>query len=168
MGRSTILMGHGSGGRLTSELIKNSFLPYLDNPYLAVLSDAAVLPELPPGRPAFSTDAFVVDPPVFPGGDVGRLAVCGTVNDVAMAGARPLWLTLAVIIEEGTSTEFVEQCARSAAAAAEEAGVQVVAGDTKVVAKGAGDAVFAISAGLGVVPPGRDVETIAWRPVMSS
>jgi hydrogenase expression/formation protein HypE len=157
MGRSTILMGHGSGGRLTSELIKNSFLPYLDNPYLAVLSDAAVLPELPPGRPAFSTDAFVVDPPVFPGGDVGRLAVCGTVNDVAMAGARPLWLTLAVIIEEGTSTEFVEQCARSAAAAAEEAGVQVVAGDTKVVAKGAGDAVFAISAGLGVVPPGRDV-----------
>lgn len=153
----TILMGHGAGGRLTSELIRRRFLPHLDNPYLAILSDAAVLPELPPGRPALSTDAFVVDPPVFPGGDVGRLAVCGTVNDVAMAGARPLWLSLAVILEEGTPVQLVEQCADSAARAAAEAGVQVVAGDTKVVPRGAGDAVFAITAGLGVVPPGRDV-----------
>jgi hydrogenase expression/formation protein HypE len=155
--RSKILLSHGSGGRLTGELIAETFLPPLDNPHLALLSDAAVLPELPPGRPALSTDAFVVDPPVFPGGDVGRLSICGTVNDVAMSGAEPLWLTWAVILEEGTAMELVKTCAESAAQAASEAGVTVVAGDTKVVARGSGDGVFAITAGLGVVPPKRDV-----------
>ena len=155
--RDRILLSHGSGGRLTGELIAQAFLPPLNNPHLALLSDAAVLPELPPGRPALSTDAFVVDPPVFPGGDVGRLSVCGTVNDVAMVGARPLWLTWAVILEEGTAMDLVELCAQSAAAAAAEAGVTIVAGDTKVVARGSGDGVFAITTGLGVVPPGRDV-----------
>lgn len=155
--RDRILLSHGSGGRLTGELIAETFLPPLHNPHLALLSDAAVLPELPPGRPAMSTDAFVVDPPIFPGGDVGRLSVCGTVNDVAMVGARPLWLTWAVILEEGTSMDLVEQCAQSAATAAAEAGITVVAGDTKVVARGSGDGVYAITAGLGVVPPGRDI-----------
>lgn len=155
--RDRIILSHGSGGRLTGELIAQTFLPPLHNPHLALLSDAAVLPELPPGRPALSTDAFVVDPSVFPGGDVGRLSICGTVNDVAMAGARPMWLTWAVILEEGVPMELVETCVQSAAAAAEQAGVTVVAGDTKVVPKGSGDGVFAITAGMGVVPPGRDI-----------
>ncbi len=152
-----ILMAHGAGGRLTGELISETFLPALRNQYLATLSDAAVLPELPPGRPAMSTDAFVVDPPVFPGGDIGHLSVCGTVNDLAMGGAAPLWLTWALILEEGTDMDLVERCTASAAAAAKEAGVAIVAGDTKVVAKGSGDKIFAITAGLGVVPPGRDI-----------
>ncbi len=152
-----ILMAHGAGGRLTGELISQTFLPALRNQHLATLSDAAILPELPPGRPAMSTDAFVVDPPVFPGGDIGRLSVCGTVNDVAMGGAKPLWLTWALILEEGTDMDLVERCTASAAAAAKEAGVAIVAGDTKVVAKGSGDKIFAITAGLGVVPPGRDI-----------
>ncbi len=152
-----ILLAHGAGGRLTAELISGTFLPAFRNDHLAALSDAAVLPDLPPGRPALSTDAFVVDPPVFPGGDIGHLSVCGTVNDVAMGGARPLWLTWALILEEGTDMTLVERCAASAAEAAREAGVTIVAGDTKVVAKGSGDGVFAVTAGLGVVPPGRDV-----------
>lgn len=152
-----ILMGHGAGGRLTGELISQTFLPALKNQHLATLSDAAVLPELPPGRPAMSTDAFVVDPPVFPGGDIGRLSVCGTVNDIAMGGAKPMWLTWALILEEGTDMVLLERCTNSAATAAAEAGVAIVAGDTKVVAKGSGDQIFAITAGLGVVPPGRDI-----------
>ncbi len=161
---SKILMAHGAGGRLTGELISETFLPTLTNRHLATLSDAAILPELPPGRPAMSTDAFVVDPPVFPGGDIGRLSVCGTVNDVAMGGATPLWLTWALILEEGTDMELVELCTASAAKAAKEAGVAIVAGDTKVVAKGSGDKIFAITAGLGVVPPGRDIGDHRIRP----
>jgi len=159
-----ILMAHGAGGRLTGELISQTFLPALNNQHLATLSDAAVLPELPPGRPAMSTDAFVVDPPVFPGGDIGHLSVCGTVNDLAMGGAAPLWLTWALILEEGTDMDLVERCTASAAAAAKEAGVAIVAGDTKVVAKGSGDKIFAITAGLGVVPPGRDIGDHRIRP----
>lgn len=159
-----ILMAHGAGGRLTGELISETFLPALRNQHLATLSDAAVLPELPPGRPAMSTDAFVVDPPVFPGGDIGHLSVCGTVNDLAMGGAAPLWLTWALILEEGTDMDLLERCTASAAAAAEEAGVAIVAGDTKVVAKGSGDKIFAITAGLGVVPPGRDIGDHRIRP----
>ncbi len=159
-----ILMAHGAGGRLTGELISQTFLPALNNQHLAPLSDAAVLPELPPGRPAMSTDAFVVDPPVFPGGDIGHLSVCGTVNDLAMGGAAPLWLTWALILEEGTDMDLVERCTASAAAAAKEAGVAIVAGDTKVVAKGSGDKIFAITAGLGVVPPGRDIGDHRIRP----
>ena len=161
---SKILMAHGAGGRLTGELISETFLPALRNQHLATLSDAAVLPELPPGRPAMSTDAFVVDPPVFPGGDIGHLSVCGTVNDIAMGGAQPLWLTWALILEEGTDMDLVERCTASAAAAANEAGVAIVAGDTKVVAKGSGDKIFAITAGLGVVPPGRDIGDHRIRP----
>ncbi len=159
-----ILMAHGAGGRLTGELISGTFLPALRNQHLATLSDAAVLPELPPGRPAMSTDAFVVDPPVFPGGDIGHLSVCGTVNDIAMGGAQPLWLTWALILEEGTDMDLVELCTASAASAAKEAGVAIVAGDTKVVAKGSGDKIFAITAGLGVVPPGRDIGDHRIRP----
>jgi hydrogenase expression/formation protein HypE len=152
-----ILLAHGGGGRLTHELISGLFAPSLDNPHLATLTDAAVLPELPPGRPALTTDAFVVDPPVFPGGDLGYLSVCGTVNDLAVAGARPLWVTWALILEEGLETAMLETFVAGAARAAREAGVAIVAGDTKVVPRGKGDRAFAITAGLGVVPAGRDV-----------
>lgn len=151
-----ILMGHGAGGRLTRELVREVFLPAFANEALSLLSDSAVLPAWPGGRPALTTDAFVVDPAVFPGGDVGRLAVCGTVNDLAVAGARPLWLSFALVLEEGAEMAFVERCARSAAEAAREAGVAVVAGDTKVVPRGKGDRLYAVTAGVGAVPEGRD------------
>ncbi len=154
---ATLLLAHGSGGRLTQELVRDAFLPVLGNPWLATLTDAAVLPELPPGRPALTTDAFVVDPALFPGGDLGYLSVVGTVNDLAMVGARPLWLTWALVLEEGASGELISTCAAGAARAAAEAGIAIVAGDTKVVPRGKGDGIYAVTAGLGVVPPGRDV-----------
>lgn len=152
-----VLLAHGSGGRLTQELVRNLFLPLLNNVYLGTLTDSAVLPVMPAGRPALTTDAFVVDPPVFPGGDLGYLSVCGTVNDLAVAGAKPLWLTWALILEEGATAPLVTACAEGAARAASEAGVAVVAGDTKVVPRGKGDRIYAVTAGLGVVPEGRDV-----------
>jgi hydrogenase expression/formation protein HypE len=152
-----VLLAHGSGGRLTQELVQQAFLPHLQNPYLEVLSDSAVLPELPPGRPALTTDGFVVDPLVFPGGDLGYLSVVGTVNDLAMVGARPLWLTWALILEEGAGGDLIATCVEGAARAADEAQIQIVAGDTKVVPRGKGDGVYAVTAGLGVVPPDRDV-----------
>ncbi len=154
---SRILLGHGGGGRLTQELIHELFLPAFANPALAPLSDSALLPELPPGRLAFTTDAFVVDPPLFPGGDLGYLAVCGTVNDLAVAGARPLWLSFAVILEEGLEMELLSTFVAGARRAAAEAGVAIVAGDTKVVPRGKGDRAFAVTAGVGVVPPGREL-----------
>jgi len=159
-----ILLGHGSGGRLTRELVEGVFLPALENPFLATLSDSALLEELPAGRPALTTDAFVVDPPVFPGGDLGYLSVCGTVNDLAVAGARPAWLTWALILEEGLESELLETLVRGAARAAGEAGVAIVAGDTKVVPRGKGDRAFAVTAGLGVVPNGRDLGDARIRP----
>lgn len=164
-GRSErILLAHGGGGRLTHELIADLFAPALANPYLATLTDAAVLPELPPGRPALTTDAFVVDPPVFPGGDLGYLSVCGSVNDLAMAGARPLWLTWALILEEGLEAELLAAFVAGAARAATEAGVAIVAGDTKVVPRGKGDRAFAVTTGLGIVPRGRDLGDHRVRP----
>ncbi len=152
-----ILLGHGAGGRLMRDLIQGTFLPALDNPYLHDLTDAAVLDAVPPGRPAMTTDGFVVDPIVFPGGDLGHLSVCGTVNDLAVAGAVPLWLTWALILEEGLETELLETLVAGARRAADEAGVQLVAGDTKVVPRGKGDKAYAVTAGFGVVPPHVDV-----------
>ena len=152
-----VLLAHGGGGRLTRQLVEELFVPALRNPHLETLTDAAVLPEMPPGRPALTTDAFVVDPPIFAGGDLGCLSICGTVNDVAMCGARPLWLTWALILEEGADGDLLETCVRGAARAAEDAGVAVVAGDTKVVPRGKGDGLYAVTAGFGVVPPGRDL-----------
>jgi hydrogenase expression/formation protein HypE len=152
-----LLLAHGSGGRLTHELVAETFLPRLDNPILATLSDAAILPELPPGRPALTTDGFVVDPAVFPGGDLGYLSVCGTVNDLSVAGARPLWLTWGLILEEGVDGGLISTCADGTARAAAEAGIEIVAGDTKVVPRGKGDGIYAVTAGLGVVPPGREI-----------
>jgi hydrogenase expression/formation protein HypE len=152
-----LLLAHGAGGRLTRELIESTLAPALENPFLAPLSDAAVLPELPAGRPALTTDGFVVDPPDFPGGDLGYLSICGTVNDLAMGGARPLWLTWALILEEGAPGDLIQLCLDGAARAADEAGIKVVAGDTKVVPRGKGDRIYAVTTGLGVVPPGRDI-----------
>ena len=153
-----ILLGHGAGGRLTHDLVREIFLPAFDNPALARLSDAALLEALPAGRPALTTDGFVVDPPIFPGGDLGYLSVCGTVNDLAVAGARPLWLTWALILEEGCDEALLIRVAQGAARAAREAGVRIVAGDTKVVPRGSGDRVYAVTTGLGVSPPERDLD----------
>jgi hydrogenase expression/formation protein HypE len=140
-----ILLGHGSGGRLTAELIRDHFLPQLDNPALAQLTDSAILED----DLALTTDAYVVSPRVFPGGDLGRLAVCGTVNDLAAVGARPLGLTAAVILEEGLPLAEVDRLAASMGEAAREAGVPVVAGDTKVVPRGGCDGAFITTAGVG-------------------
>ena len=153
----TILLAHGGGGRLTQELVREVFLPALANPALSLLSDSAVLEPMPPGRPALTTDAFVVDPPVFPGGDLGYLSVCGTVNDLAVAGAEPVALTWALVLEEGLQVELLKTFVAGAARAAGEAGVAIVAGDTKVVPRGKGDRAYVATAGLGVVPPGRDI-----------
>ncbi|MBZ5589875.1 MAG: hydrogenase expression/formation protein HypE, partial [Acidobacteriia bacterium] len=152
-----ILLAHGGGGRLTQELVRELFLPALANPALEVLSDSAVLTKLPPGRPALTTDAFVVDPPVFPGGDLGYLSVCGTVNDLVVAGATPVALTWALVLEEGLELELLRTFVAGAARAAAEAGVSIVAGDTKVVPRGKGDRAYVTTAGLGVVPPRRDL-----------
>ncbi len=152
-----ILLGHGAGGRLTRELVRGLFLPAMKNPALSPLSDAALLESLPAGRPALTTDGFVVDPLVFPGGDLGKLSVCGTVNDLAVAGAQPLWLTWALVLEEGCDLDLLTTVTESAAQVAEEAGVAIVAGDTKVVPRGKGDQIYAVTTGLGVSPPERDL-----------
>ncbi len=145
-----IVIGHGSGGKLTSQLIENIFLPAFSNPLLDRLDDQAVL-HFNGSRMAFTTDAFVVTPIFFPGGDIGHLAVNGTVNDLAMSGARPLYLSAAFILEEGLPTEDLRRVVDSMAGAARAAGVQLVAGDTKVVNRGKGDKVFITTTGIGVI-----------------
>ncbi len=144
-----IVMGHGSGGGMTQDLIRQCFMPYFANPALNAGNDFANL-ILPAGkRIAVSTDAHIVSPVTFPGGDIGRLAVCGTVNDVAVSGARPIALTAGFILEEGLSTKLLEQVVRSMAEAAAEAGVSIVAGDTKVVERGKADGIFITTSGFG-------------------
>ncbi len=149
-----IVLAHGGGGRLTRELVRSLFLPPLANPQLAALADAAVLP-WPGGQLAFTTDAFVVDPPLFPGGDLGYLSVCGTVNDLAMVGARPVALSWALILEEGLEEELLTTFVSGAQRACREAEVPLVAGDTKVVPRGKGDRCFITTAGVGVVEGGE-------------
>lgn len=148
-----ITLGHGSGGRLTLELVKGLFAPCLANRFLEPLGDAAICPD-PGGRIAFTTDSFVVQPLFFAGGDIGSLAVNGTVNDLAVAGARPLYLSLGVILEEGFALAELQCVAASIAEAAIRADVQVVTGDTKVVERGKGDGVFLNTAGVGVLRSG--------------
>ena len=143
-----VTLAHGSGGRLTAELVHDIFLKHFANPALAPLSDAALLDRID-GRLAMTTDGFVVSPLFFPGGDIGRLAVNGTVNDLAVSGAVPRYLSAACILEEGMGLEELDQVARSMAAAAREAGVTIVTGDTKVVEKGHGDKIFVVTAGVG-------------------
>lgn len=148
-----LTLGHGAGGRLTQALVRDLFAARLGNPLLAPLGDAALCPD-PGGRIAMTTDSFVVDPLFFPGGDIGSLAVNGTVNDLAVAGARPLWLTLGAILEEGLPLADLERIVDSLAAAARAAGVSIVAGDTKVVERGKGDGAFLNTAGVGVLRDG--------------
>lgn len=152
----TIVMGHGSGGKMMSDLIKHMFLPVFDNPTLAQMGDSAVLDfsthEQGFSRMAFSTDSFVVSPLVFPGGDIGELAVYGTVNDLAMAGAKPLFLSAGFILEEGLAMELLGQITTSFANACQEAGVEMVTGDTKVVNKGHGDGLYINTTGIGLIP----------------
>ena len=145
-----ITMDHGSGGVKTSELIDSIIRPALANEALDALGDGAILPA-PGGRLAFSTDSFVVQPIEFPGGDIGKLAVCGTVNDLAMCGAQPLWLSLSMILEEGLPLDTLSRVVASVARAAKAVGVCVVTGDTKVVERGHGDGVYLNTAGVGVI-----------------
>ncbi len=145
-----ILLGHGSGGQLTADLVRSLFLPAFHNEYLARLDDQAVVP-LNGTRIAMTTDAFVVTPLFFPGGDIGSLAINGTINDLAMSGARPLYIAAAFILEEGLDMAELARIVDSMRQAAAAAGVQLVTGDTKVVDRGKGDKVFITTTGLGVV-----------------
>ncbi|MEL7563938.1 MAG: hydrogenase expression/formation protein HypE [Dehalobacterium sp.] len=147
---SKILLSHGDGGGLTRELLETVFYPHLQNSYLAQQSDAACLPQ-EEGRLAVTTDSFVIKPLFFPGGDIGKLAVCGTVNDLAVSGATPRFLTAGFIIEEGFDIESLKKIVESLALTSQNAGVQVVAGDTKVVEKGHGDGVFINTTGVGII-----------------
>ncbi|HSN68130.1 MAG TPA: hydrogenase expression/formation protein HypE [Thermoanaerobaculia bacterium] len=158
-----ILLGHGSGGTLSARLVREVFLPSFRNAALARLDDQALL-TVGPTRLAFTTDSFVVKPLFFPGGDIGSLAVHGTVNDLAMGGARPLFLSAAFIIEEGFEIEALERIVRSMQAAATVAGVEIVTGDTKVVEKGSGDGIFINTSGIGVVPAGVELSADRARP----
>jgi hydrogenase expression/formation protein HypE len=158
-----IVLGHGSGGKLTSELIDKIFLPAFTNPTLDKLDDQAVL-TINGARLAFTTDSFVVTPIFFPGGDIGRIAVNGTVNDLAMSGARPLYLSAAFILEEGLAVDDLRRVVESMRAAAAEAGVQFVTGDTKVVNRGKGDQIFITTTGIGVIDDGLHISADRARP----
>ncbi|WP_435011586.1 hydrogenase expression/formation protein HypE [Tundrisphaera lichenicola] len=164
-----ILLGHGSGGQLSADLIARVFLPGFGGETLGKLEDSASL-RLDSGngragpRLAFTTDSFVVRPLFFPGGDIGRLAVHGTVNDLAVSGARPLYLSAAFILEEGLPLVDLRRIVASMRAACEEAGVSLVTGDTKVVDRGKGDGVFITTAGIGLMPEGRPLSIHSARP----
>jgi len=151
----SILLAHGSGGKLSHELVEKKFLPFLANPALNKLDDSAIFEAS--GRLAFTTDSYVVNPIFFPGGDIGKLAVCGTVNDLAMNGARPLYLSLSAIIEEGFLLSELERIMQSIKKAAEEAEVSIITGDTKVVNRGQADKLFITTSGVGIISPGVDI-----------
>lgn len=162
--RGQVIMGHGSGGKLSHDLIKDLFLPPFDNAILRAGNDAGVVNPANGLRLAVSTDSHVVWPLFFPGGDIGRLAVCGTVNDVAMMGARPRYLTAGFILEEGLEIGLLEQVVASMHAAAAEAGVEIIAGDTKVVEKGKADGIYINTAGVGTLIEGIDINGAQARP----
>ncbi len=160
--KDKILLAHGSGGKLAHELVEKSFVKAFSNPFLAKLDDSAVI-DLS-GTIAFTTDSYVVSPIFFPGGDIGKLAVFGTVNDLAMSGARPLYLSLSFIIEEGLPLDELNQIVDSVQRAAQEAGVEIVTGDTKVVNRGSADKLFINTAGVGIIPEGVDISGSNARP----
>jgi hydrogenase expression/formation protein HypE len=163
----SIVIGHGGGGRLSAELVEHVFLPAFGNSALDVLGDAAVLllhGAEATGRLAFTTDSFVVRPLFFPGGCVGDLAINGTVNDLAMRGARPKWLSVGFILEEGLPMATLGAIVQRMAEAARVAGVQIVAGDTKVVERGHGDGCYINTSGIGVVAAGVDIGPTRARP----
>jgi len=153
--REVILLAHGSGGRLSHELIEERFVPLLADPALHKLDDSAILEA--EGRLAFTTDSYVVNPLFFPGGDIGRLSVCGTVNDLSMTGAKPLYLSLSLIIEEGFPLTELDRILHSIRAACQEAGVNIVTGDTKVVGRGQADGLYITTSGIGIVAPKVDI-----------
>lgn len=157
-----VLLAHGSGGKLMHDLIGKSFISALSNPLLDKLDDSAVF-ELS-GRLAFTTDSYVVSPIFFPGGDIGKLAICGTVNDLSMTGAVPLYLSLSFIIEEGLLIADLERIVDSIHQAATEAAVKIVTGDTKVVNKGSADKLFINTSGVGIIPPGVDISGANAQP----
>jgi hydrogenase expression/formation protein HypE len=161
--KDTIVLGHGSGGRLSAELMRSVFLPAFQNPVLARLDDQAIV-DVNGVRLAITTDSFVVKPLFFPGGDIGSLAVHGTINDLAMGGAKPLFLSVAFIIEEGLSIAVLRRVVESLRAAAENAGVEIVTGDTKVVEQGSGDELFINTTGIGLVPAGLELSANRARP----
>ncbi|HEU5451535.1 MAG TPA: hydrogenase expression/formation protein HypE [Terriglobales bacterium] len=158
-----IVLGHGSGGKLSAQLIEQVFLPAFRNPLLDKLDDQAVF-SVGEGRLAFTTDSFVVTPIFFPGGDIGRLAVNGTVNDLAMSGARPLYLSAAFILEEGLPLDDLRRVVASMSEAARDAGVQLITGDTKVVNRGKGDKVFITTTGIGVIERPVSISADRARP----
>jgi len=150
-----ILLAHGSGGSMSQSIVNNNILSLLGNPILNRLDDSAVFEAQ--GKIAFTTDSHVVQPIFFPGGDIGKLSVCGTVNDLSVMGATPLYLSLALIIEEGLSKDDLHKIISSIKEAADEAGVQIVTGDTKVVNRGNADKIFINTAGIGVIADGIDI-----------
>jgi hydrogenase expression/formation protein HypE len=158
-----IALDHGSGGEASHELVRDIFISRLDNEYLGKLDDSAVV-ELNDQHLAITTDSYVVDPIFFPGGNIGSLSVHGTVNDLSMQGATPLYITLGLILEEGFPMEHLTKIIDSVAEASQEAGVKVVAGDTKVVPKGHADKIFINTSGLGIIPHGVDVSSSRARP----
>lgn len=158
-----ILLSHGGGGQMMADLIDQVFLPAFDNPALNQKGDSAVV-DLSGQRLAFTTDSFVVDPLFFPGGDIGRLAVCGTVNDLAAAGAKPLWLSASFILEEGLPQETLGQVCQSMSQTAEEAEVAIVTGDTKVVQRGSVDKMFITTSGVGMVAENTNISGSHVRP----
>ena len=148
---SQILLGHGSGGQLSHDLIEHIFINYFHNDILADQTDSAIV-SLNEGKIAFTTDSYVVDPIVFPGGNIGKIAVCGTINDLAVSGAEPKYIAASFIIEEGLPFQVLQEIVKSMAEEAEKAGVLIVTGDTKVVDKGKSDKLFITTSGVGVVP----------------
>ena len=163
MSKDKVLLDHGSGGLATRQLIEEVFMKYLNNPVLSRMEDSAVL-DLPPGRLAFTTDSFVIDPLFFPGGDIGSLSVHGTVNDLSMQGARPMFLSLGLIIEEGLDMDVLTHVARSIAMAARQAHVLIAAADTKVVGRGQADRLFINTSGIGVLSQGLSLGIDRARP----
>ncbi len=157
-------MNHGSGGKAMDELIADIFRSAFDNPYLAQGDDFAALPELPTGQLVMSTDSYVISPLFFPGGDIGSLAIHGTVNDVAMAGAKPLYVSVAFILEQGFAIAELKKIVVSMAHAAQAANVKIVTGDTKVVEAGKGDGVYINTTGVGVRPSGLQIGGRQARP----
>ena len=159
----TILLDHGAGGKVSHAMFSELILPLFDNELLAKQDDGAVF-EVPPGQMAFSTDSYTVDPIFFPGGDIGELAVNGTVNDVAMCGATPLYISVGLIIEEGMKVGDLKRILTSMAKAAKKAGVRIVTGDTKVVPRGKVDKIFINTSGIGSIPAGVNVSGSGARP----
>lgn len=161
--RTNVLLGHGSGGKLSTELLRGIFLPAFSNAVLDRLDDQAVFP-LGSARVAFTTDSFVVSPLFFPGGDIGSLAVHGTVNDLAVGGATPVCLAAAFILEEGLPLETLRRVVDSMQSAADAVGIPIVTGDTKVVERGKGDGLFINTSGIGIVPEGVELSADRARP----